>query len=282
MAPSIATNTDVGPRAAAGLRPPAPPHGPHDGAFRRLAAGVARRRRRRRQRPDRHRDLPAARQDPQRAQAPGGVGRRALRRLGRRVGAGRRRPARCSTPSTATRRSTGSSSTSATSPASTPTGTSTARRWSTQGKSLLRITPDPVEHRVDRRLPARGRRVTGMQTTVREPAWQAAALITGGFVAVLWVLEIVDAAIGPRPRPLRRPAPQRGRARRDRRCAPLLHFGFDHLVSNTVPVAGPRLPDPRDRHRARAARHGHHLGRRRARRLGRRPARAATTPAPRC
>ena len=34
----------------------------------------------------------------------------------------------------------------------------------------------------------------GMQTTTaREPAWQRSALLTAGFVAVLWVLEVVDA-----------------------------------------------------------------------------------------
>ena len=36
----------------------------------------------------------------------------------------------------------------------------------------------------------------GMQTTAREPAWKGAALLTGGFVVVLWVLEIFDAATG--------------------------------------------------------------------------------------
>ena len=70
--------------------------------------------------------------------------------------------------------------------------------------------PDPLGHRVHRRLPARGGprpdarqprfapdvTMTGMQTTAREPAWKAAALLTGGFVAVLWVLEIFDAATG--------------------------------------------------------------------------------------
>lgn len=75
----------------------------------------------------------------------------------------------------------------------------------------------------------------GMQTTVRRPAWQQAAVLTGGFVVVLWLLEIVDAASG-------HPLDAYGvRPRSDDglvgvAVAPMLHFGFDHLVSNTVPV----------------------------------------------
>lgn len=76
----------------------------------------------------------------------------------------------------------------------------------------------------------------GMQTTTREPAWQQAALITGGFVVLLWVLEIFDSATG---HPLDaygvQPRSEDGLA--GVAVAPLLHFGFEHLVSNTVPVA---------------------------------------------
>jgi membrane associated rhomboid family serine protease len=77
--------------------------------------------------------------------------------------------------------------------------------------------------------------VTGMQTTVREPAWNAAALLTAGFVTVLWVLEAFDAVTG-------NPLDAYGVRPRDEdglvgvAVAPMLHFGFDHLVSNTVPV----------------------------------------------
>ena len=75
----------------------------------------------------------------------------------------------------------------------------------------------------------------GMQTTAREPAWKGAALVTGGFVALLWVLEIFDAATG---NPLDaygvQPRSEDGLA--GVAFAPTLHFGFDHLVSNTVPV----------------------------------------------
>ena len=76
----------------------------------------------------------------------------------------------------------------------------------------------------------------GMQTTAREPAWKGAALVTGGFVALLWVLEIVDATTG-------NPLDEYGVQPRTEdglvgiAAAPVLHFGFDHLVSNTVPVA---------------------------------------------
>ncbi len=75
----------------------------------------------------------------------------------------------------------------------------------------------------------------GMETTTREPAWLQAAWLTGGFVAVLWVLEIIDAVTG-------NPLDELGIVPRTEdglvgvAAAPLLHFGFDHLVSNTVPV----------------------------------------------
>ena len=77
--------------------------------------------------------------------------------------------------------------------------------------------------------------MVGMQTVERRPAWQQAALLTGGFVVVLWVLEIFDAASG-------HPLDEYGVQPRSEDgllgvvLAPVLHFGFDHLVSNTVPV----------------------------------------------
>ena len=70
---------------------------------------------------------------------------------------------------------------------------------------------------------------------VGRPAWQRAAVLTGGFVALLWVLEVLDAATG-------HPLDAYGvRPRTDEGLvgvvvAPMLHFGFDHLVGNTVPV----------------------------------------------
>lgn len=75
----------------------------------------------------------------------------------------------------------------------------------------------------------------GMQTTTREPAWRQATVLTGGFVVLLWVLEIFDAATG---HPLDaygvRPRSEDGLI--GVATAPLLHFGFQHLVGNTVPV----------------------------------------------
>ena len=66
--------------------------------------------------------------------------------------------------------------------------------------------------------------------------WRDAALVTGAFVALLWVLEIVDSATG---HPLDaygvRPRSEEGLV--GVLVAPMLHFGFDHLVSNTIPVA---------------------------------------------
>lgn len=72
-------------------------------------------------------------------------------------------------------------------------------------------------------------------TTQRRPLWQRAALITGGFVVLLWALEIADTASGHQ-------LDEYGvQPRTDEGLlgvlfAPMLHFGFDHLVSNTIPV----------------------------------------------
>lgn len=69
----------------------------------------------------------------------------------------------------------------------------------------------------------------------REPAWKGAALVTGGFVVLLWLLEILDTATG-------HPLDSYGVQPRSEDglvgvlLAPTLHFGFDHLVSNTIPV----------------------------------------------
>ena len=75
----------------------------------------------------------------------------------------------------------------------------------------------------------------GMQTTTREPAWQQAAVLTGAFVAVLWVLEIFDVATG-HPLDAYGVQPRTDDGLAGIAVAPVLHFGFDHLVSNTVPV----------------------------------------------
>lgn len=69
----------------------------------------------------------------------------------------------------------------------------------------------------------------------KTPGWQQALVLVGGFVAVLWVLEVVDTAAGNR-------LDGYGVRPRDDEgllgilVAPLLHGGWDHLAGNTVPV----------------------------------------------
>ncbi|MDR7254810.1 membrane associated rhomboid family serine protease [Nocardioides sp. BE266] len=66
--------------------------------------------------------------------------------------------------------------------------------------------------------------------------WRDAALVTGAFVALLWVLEIVDTASGHQLDTYGiQPRSEEGLV--GIAVAPMLHFGFEHLVSNTVPVA---------------------------------------------
>lgn len=67
------------------------------------------------------------------------------------------------------------------------------------------------------------------------PAWQQAAALTLGFTALLWALEIVDAAVDHR---LDRYGVQ---PRSDEGLvgiafAPVLHGGWDHISANTGPV----------------------------------------------
>jgi len=67
------------------------------------------------------------------------------------------------------------------------------------------------------------------------PAWQVAGVAVLGFVAVLWGLEIVDAAIGnDLDRWGVRPRSDEGLV--GILLAPLLHGGWAHLSANTVPV----------------------------------------------
>ena len=78
--------------------------------------------------------------------------------------------------------------------------------------------------------------MVGMQTIQRRDAWQQAAVVVGAFVAVLWGLEILDTASGHALDAYGvQPRSEEGLV--GIALAPLLHFGFDHLVSNTVPVA---------------------------------------------
>ena len=76
----------------------------------------------------------------------------------------------------------------------------------------------------------------GMQTAQRHDAWQQSAVLVGVFVAVLWGLEILDTASGHALDAYGiQPRSEEGLV--GIAAAPLLHFGFDHLISNTVPVA---------------------------------------------
>jgi membrane associated rhomboid family serine protease len=70
----------------------------------------------------------------------------------------------------------------------------------------------------------------------RTESWRDAALVTGAFVALLWVLEVVDSATG-HPLDAYGVQPRSEEGLVGVLVAPLLHFGFDHLVSNTIPVA---------------------------------------------
>lgn len=75
----------------------------------------------------------------------------------------------------------------------------------------------------------------GMATTTREAAWLQAAVISGGFVTLLWVLEVLDFATG-HPLDAYGVQPRTDEGLVGVAVAPVLHFGFDHLMGNTVPV----------------------------------------------
>lgn len=69
----------------------------------------------------------------------------------------------------------------------------------------------------------------------KTPGWQQALVLVGGFVAVLWVLEVVDTAAGNRLDGYG-VRPRDGEGLFGILVAPLLHGGWDHLAGNTVPV----------------------------------------------
>ena len=77
--------------------------------------------------------------------------------------------------------------------------------------------------------------MSGYRPVDRPATWAQAALVTGGFVVLLWVLEIVDTVADHR-------LDEYGVHPRDAEglvgvvAAPLLHAGFDHLGANTLPV----------------------------------------------
>lgn len=71
--------------------------------------------------------------------------------------------------------------------------------------------------------------------TTTTPVWQRALALVGGFVVLLWVLEIIDAAAGHRLDEYG-VQPRDGEGLLGVLFAPLLHAGWTHLESNTVPV----------------------------------------------
>ncbi|HEY1133581.1 MAG TPA: rhomboid family intramembrane serine protease [Nocardioides sp.] len=78
-----------------------------------------------------------------------------------------------------------------------------------------------------------------MSTPVRPaPAEQPvrdAAVLVGGFVAVLWVLEVVDTLVGNRLDDFG-VQPRTDEGLLGILFAPVLHLGFEHLISNTIPL----------------------------------------------
>lgn len=73
------------------------------------------------------------------------------------------------------------------------------------------------------------------RTPTSAPAFLRAALVISGFVALLWVIEVVDVLIG-------HVLDDEGVQPRETDgllgilFAPLLHAGWDHLIGNTLPV----------------------------------------------
>ncbi|WP_107705243.1 rhomboid family intramembrane serine protease [Nocardioides allogilvus] len=71
--------------------------------------------------------------------------------------------------------------------------------------------------------------------TRRGPQWRVAGVWSAGFVAVLWLSEIIDTALGNRlDAEGIRPGSTDGLS--GILFAPLLHGGFGHLIANTVPL----------------------------------------------
>lgn len=86
-------------------------------------------------------------------------------------------------------------------------------------------------------LPAYRDRVSyyDLEPRKQRPRWQGAALVSGGFVALLWVLEGIDTLLaGELDRLGIRPGSSDGLM--GVLFAPLLHSGFGHLASNSGPL----------------------------------------------
>jgi membrane associated rhomboid family serine protease len=76
---------------------------------------------------------------------------------------------------------------------------------------------------------------TSSYASRRRPEWRGAGVWSAGFVAVLWVSEIIDTVLGNRlDAEGIRPGSTDGLS--GVLFAPLLHGGFGHLIANTVPL----------------------------------------------
>ena len=74
-----------------------------------------------------------------------------------------------------------------------------------------------------------------MVESAQRRTWPAALLITVGFVAVLWFLEVVDQT-SPRQLDAEGIRPRSSDGLSGILLAPLLHGGYDHLAANSVPT----------------------------------------------
>ncbi|OZC48441.1 rhomboid family intramembrane serine protease [Rhodococcus sp. RS1C4] len=70
----------------------------------------------------------------------------------------------------------------------------------------------------------------------KRPLWQSAAMYTGGFVLLLWVVEVVDVLSGSRVETAGI-NPRTGDGLWGILFAPVLHDDWAHLIANTVPIA---------------------------------------------
>lgn len=71
--------------------------------------------------------------------------------------------------------------------------------------------------------------------TTKRPLWQSAAMYTGGFVLLLWIVEIIDVASGSRVQTAGI-NPRTSDGLSGILFAPMLHDDWAHLVANTVPL----------------------------------------------
>lgn len=77
--------------------------------------------------------------------------------------------------------------------------------------------------------------MSDLTRTEPRPTWQRAGIQAAGFVAFLWLLEIVDALTGNRLDSLG-VEPRTDEGLRGILFAPVLHAGWGHLIANTVPL----------------------------------------------